>query len=397
MSTTHDRRILDTALAEFFATHDIATVPDQMIRAARFDAGLAFVHFPHGLGGLGLDSSLQAECENAFQQAGSPDWSARNVIGLGMAAPTILKHGTPEQCHRHLRALFTGEHIWCQLFSEPGAGSDLAAVATRARQRGDTWVVNGQKVWTSLGHVARYGLLLARTDPAVAKHRGLTYFLLDMHSLGVDVRPLRQLTGEAEFNEVYLNNVEIPDSDRLGGVGAGWKVAITTLSNERVSLGGRPLQRGEGPIAQAIQAFCSAVKSGDGSALARDQLTRLWIRAEAARLTNVRAASSVATPGPEGSIAKLQMAELNKAIYEFCVDVQGQTSLAVDDYEQTAPDFAAVHGGEVLTKAYLRSLANSIEGGTSEVQRNILGERVLGLPAEPRVDKDIPWSRVSPA
>ncbi|MGV0642722.1 acyl-CoA dehydrogenase family protein [Mycolicibacterium sp. XJ879] len=397
MSAKNDRRVLGSALEEFFATHDIAASPDQMIRAARFDAGLAFVHFPPGFGGLGLGSSLQAECENAFQQAGSPDWSARNVIGLGMAAPTILKHGTPDQRRKHLRTLFTGEDIWCQLFSEPGAGSDLAAVATRARRRDDTWVVNGQKVWTSLGHIARYGLLLARTDPEVAKHRGLTYFLLDMHSPGVEVRPLRQLTGEAEFNEVYLNDVEIPDSDRLGDVGDGWRVAITTLSNERVSLGGRPLRRGEGPIAQAVRAYCSASQSGHGSAVARDLLTRLWIRAEAARLTNVRAASRVATPGPEGSIAKLQMAELNKAIYEFCVDVQGQTSLAVDDYEPTAPDFAAVHGGEVLTKAYLRSLANSIEGGTSEVQRNILGERVLGLPAEPRVDKDIPWNRIARA
>lgn len=397
MSPTNDRQTLGTALEAFFATHDIATSPDRLIRAARFDAGLAFVHFPRGLGGLGLDSSLQAESENAFQQAGSPDWSARNVVGLGMAAPTILTHGTPEQHRKHLRKLFTGEDIWCQLFSEPGAGSDLAAVATRARQRDGTWVVNGQKVWTSLGHVARYGLLLARTDPEVTKHRGLTYFLLDMRSPGVEVRPLRQLTGEAEFNEVYLNDVEIPDSDRLGDVGDGWKVAVTTLSNERVSLGGRPLQRGEGPIAQAVQTFCRAAESGEGSAVARDLLTRLWIRAEAARLTNLRAASNVATPGPEGSIAKLQMAELNKAIYEFCVDVQGQPSLAVDDYDLTAPDFAAVHGGEVLTKAYLRSLANSIEGGTSEVQRNILGERVLRLPAEPRVDKDVPWNKIARA
>lgn len=395
MAADDDRRALSTALGRFFDAHDVATTPDRLIREARFDAGLAFVYFPPGLGGLGLDSALQAECDLAFRQAGSPDWSARNVIGLGMAAPTIVGHGTPEQHRKHLRTLFSGEDIWCQLFSEPGAGSDLAALATKAVRRDGRWVVNGQKVWTSLGHAARYGLLLARTDPDLIKHRGLTYFLLDMRSPGVDVRPLRQLTGEAEFNEVYLTDVELPDSDRIGAVGDGWKVAMTTLSSERVTLGGIHRDRGEGPIAQAVQAFRQATESGRGGPVARDRLIRLWIQAEAARLTNLRAGANLATPGPEGSIAKLQMAELNRAIYEFCVDVQGQASLAVDNYDETAPDFTSVHGGEVLTKAYLRSLANSIEGGTSEIQRTILGERVLGLPAEPRVDKDIPWSQLA--
>ncbi len=390
-----DRAVLAAALKSFLAIHDVTSVADRTIRGKRFDAGLAFVHFPPGLGGLGLDSSLQAECEAAFQLAGSPDWTTRNVIGLGMAAPTILAHGTPEQRRKHLRALFTGEDIWCQLFSEPGAGSDLAALATRAVRRDGAWVVNGQKVWTSLAHVASYGLLLARTDPDAAKHRGLTYFLLDMRSPGVEVRPLRQLTGEAEFNEVYLTDVEISDTDRLGAVGDGWTVAITTLSSERVSLGGRHLDRGEGPISQAVQAYCEAAASGNADPVSRDRLIWLWTQAEAARLTNLRAASNLAAPGPEGSIAKLQMAELNKAIYEFCVDVQGQASLAVDNYDETAPDFTAVHGGAVLTKAYLRSLANSIEGGTSEIQRTILGERVLGLPAEPRIDKDVPWNKLA--
>ncbi|KXF55766.1 acyl-CoA dehydrogenase [Rhodococcus sp. SC4] len=389
-----DRQTLQTAVSEFFGMPDRASLTDRALREARFDAGLAFVHFDVGYGGLGLDSSLQSTAEAAFLETGSPDWNSRNVIGLGMGAPTINSHGTEAQKSKYLRPLFSGEHIWCQLFSEPGAGSDLAALATKAVRHGDSWVVNGQKVWTSLGHVARWGLLLARTDPQLPKHKGLTYFLVDMQSPGVEVRPLRQLTGEAEFNEVYLTDVSIPDADRLGEVGEGWQVAMTTLSNERVSLGGKPSHQNDGPIGQAMRAYAHAVAAGGADAVMRDRLMRLWTRTEAARLTNERAASGSVGPGPEGSIAKLQMAELNKAVYEFCVDVQGQDSLLIDSYEQRQPDFAAVHGGDVLTKAYLRSLANSIEGGTSEVQRNILGERVLGLPAESRTDKDIPWNKI---
>jgi alkylation response protein AidB-like acyl-CoA dehydrogenase len=260
---------------------------------------------------------------------------------------------------------------------------------------GDEFVVNGQKIWTSLGHVADWGILVARTDPDVPKHKGLTYFLLDMHTPGVEVRPLRQLTGEAEFNEVYLTDVRIPATNVLGEVGQGWRVAMTTLTNERVSLGGRPAKRGEGPIGQIVEVYRRAAADGRVDAATTEKLMLLWTRAEAARLTNVRAAAQIGRePGPEGSIAKLQMAELNKAIYELCVDLSGSAGLLIDGYAQTAPDFAAVHGGADVRKAYLRSLANSIEGGTSEVLRNILGERVLGLPGEPRTDKDLPWRDV---
>ncbi len=219
---------------------------------ARFDAGLAWVHYPQGLGGLGAPRSLQVVVDSELEAAGAPDNDPRRIgIGLGMAAPTILKYGTEEQKQRFLRPLWVGEEVWCQLFSEPGAGSDLAALGTRAVREGDGWVVNGQKVWTSSAHLARWAILIARTDADVPKHAGITYFLCDMTDPGVEVRPLRQITGEAEFNEVFLTDVRIPDSRRLGEVGDGWRVAQTTLNNERVAIGGMRLPREGGMIGPA--------------------------------------------------------------------------------------------------------------------------------------------------
>lgn len=390
---------IDDAVARFLHEHPVPDPADReadrQFRQARFDAGLAVIHFSEGHGGRGLDPAAQARVEDLFVHAGAADHIERNIIGLGMAMPTIHAHGTEHQKGRYLRPCFSGAEIWCQLFSEPGAGSDLAALATRAVRDGEDFVVNGQKVWTSLGHVANFGLLLARTDPDVPKHRGLTYFVLDMSTPGVEVRPLRQLTGEAEFNEVYLTDVRVPALNVLGEVGQGWQVAMTTLANERVTLGRRRIERGEGPIGQAVELYREAAAQGWVDAAVTERLMLLWVRAEAARLTNVRAAAqSGRAPGPEGSIAKLQMAELNKAIYELCVDLCGEAGLLIDGYTERATEGTAVHGGKDVRKAYLRSLANSIEGGTSEVMRTILGERVLGLPPEPRVDRDIPWKDV---
>src|ERR1700733_12303820 len=227
-------------------------MPRQDFLNARFDAGLAWVHYPEGLGGLGLSRSLQQIVDAEFAAAGSPGHNAeQNGIGLGMAAPTILAYGTDEQRQRWLRELWTGREVWCQLFSEPGAGSDLASLATRAVRDGDGWVVNGQKVWTSLAQLAKRALLLARSDPDVPKHQGLTYFSMDMTAPGVEVRPLRQITGEAEFNEVFLTEVPIPDADRMGAVGEGWKVATGTLMNERVAIGGGAAPREGGMINSA--------------------------------------------------------------------------------------------------------------------------------------------------
>ena len=364
---------------------------DRELREARFDEGLAFVHFRMGNGGSDADPALQGSVDEVFAAAGCTQWRDANIIGLGMAAPTICEHGTQQQ-RALLRPLFSGEHIWCQLFSEPGAGSDLAALATSAVRDGDDWIVNGQKVWTSLAHVARHGLLLARTDPDVPKHRGLTYFLLDMTLPGVEVRPLRQLTGEAEFNEVFLTDVRVPDSARLGSIGDGWKVAMTTLTNERVSLGSAVEPRGGGPIGQAVELWRTAAAAGTVEQETTDRLVALWCRAESARLMNLRVADQAANP--RGSLAKLRMAELNQAIYDLCIDLMGIDGILYDTYEQIQPDATSVHGGGEPRRAFLRTLANSIEGGTSEVQRTIIAERLLGLPPEPRLDKDLAWKDV---
>jgi alkylation response protein AidB-like acyl-CoA dehydrogenase len=393
-----DAVAIEHAVAEFLCGHPVAdpadVEADRALREARFDAGLAVVHFAEGFGGGDLDAALQPLVDRAFAGAGCRDHATRNIIGLGMAMPTVYAHGTEEQKRRFLRPCFSGEEIWCQLFSEPGAGSDLAGLATRAVRDGDEFVINGQKIWTSLGHVARFGLLLARTNPDVPKHSGLTYFILDMRTPGVEVRPLRQLTGDTEFNEVFFTDVRIPAANVLGEVGEGWRVAMTTLANERVAIGGSSALRGEGPIARAVETYREAAAVGRVDAVTTDRLMLLWTRAEAARLTNARAAQAGREPGPEGSIAKLQMAELNKAIYEFCVDMCGEDGLLIDGYSETAPESSSAYGAADVRKSYLRTLANSIEGGTSEVMRNILGERVLGLPAEPRVDRDIPWRKV---
>jgi alkylation response protein AidB-like acyl-CoA dehydrogenase len=308
-----------------------------------------------------------------------------------MGAPTIVVHGSDQQRRRYLRPLFTCEEIWCQLFSEPGAGSDVAGLSTRAIRDGDEWLVNGQKVWTTLAHIARWGMLIARTDTEQPKHKGLTYFVVDMHAPGVEVRPLRQMTGEAEFNEVYFTDVRIPDSERLGDVGQGWSVALTTLMNERVSIGGNIVPRGSGPIAEAIKIW-KARENKDP--VLRDRLLRLWIDAEVGRLTNIRASQNrqKGTPGPEGSIGKVAAAELNKDIYELCVDLLGASGMLYGTYEMRRPETAL--GFDSIQKAFLRMRANSIEGGTSEIMRNILGERVLGLPGDVRVDKDRPWAEV---
>ena len=387
-----DEDLLDRLVDRLLAEHPPASTSEEELLGAQFDAGLAWVHFPEGLGGLGLRRHLQRNVFERLAAAGAPVILARNPIGYGMGAPTVLAHGSEDQQRRYLRPLFTGEHIWCQLFSEPGAGSDVAGLATRAIRDGDEWVVSGQKVWTTLAHRSRYGMLLARTDPEAEKHKGLTYFVVDMHAAGVEVRPLRQMTGDAEFNEVYFDEVRIPDAERLGGVGEGWHVAITTLMNERVSIGSSTGSRGSGPIGAALRIW----RERGGDLPHRDRLVRLWVESEVHRLTSLRAAANARSgvPGPEGSTAKLHSAELNKRIHELCVDLLGPEGMLYDGWEMRRPDTAGGFGGSPQ-RMFLRSRANSIEGGTSEVMRNILAERVLGLPGDIRVDKGRPWSEVA--
>ncbi len=375
---------------EFLAGHDPAALPRLEFLRARFDAGLAWVHYPPGLGGLGLPRSLQSVVDTEFAAAGAPDNDpVRNGIGLGMAAPTILAFGTDEQKQRWLRPLWTGEEVWCQLFSEPGAGSDLAGLATRAVRDGGLWKVTGQKVWTSLAHRARWGLLVARTDPDVPKHAGLTYFACGMTDPGVEVRPLRQLTGEAEFNEVFLTDVSVPDSDRIGAVGEGWRVAQGTLMNERIAIGGGALPR-EGMIGFLTAAWREHPELRTPGL--HDRLLRLWADAEVARLAGERLRQQLAAgqPGPEGSAAKIVFARLNQELSALELELSGADGLRYDDWTQRRPETVSF-----LTRGpgyrYLRARGNSIEGGTSEILRNIIAERVLGLPPEPRADTRVPW------
>jgi alkylation response protein AidB-like acyl-CoA dehydrogenase len=392
-SVDTEEQLVGERIEKLLRDHDPKTTDAQTFWGAQFDAGLAWVHFPEGRGGLGLSPKHQVLIQRKLSEAGAHDNWARNVIGLGISAPVIVAHGTEEQKDKYLRPMFTCEEIWCQLMSEPGAGSDMAGLSTSAVRSGDEWIVNGQKVWTTLAHMARRGTLIARTDPGAPKHKGMTHFVIDMHQPGVEVRPLRQITGDAEFNEVFFTDARIPDSERLGEEGEGWRVALTMLMNERVAIGaGRIPPRGSGPIAEAIR----LLKERSGAdRVARDRVMKEWILAEVIRLTNIRAGQmrKLGTPGPEGSVGKLLNAELNQRIYSLCLDLLGPDgAINEQDAEMHRPDRFGM--ASTIQQAALRSMANTIEGGTSEIMRNILGERVLGLPGDPRTDKDVPWKDV---
>jgi alkylation response protein AidB-like acyl-CoA dehydrogenase len=373
--------------------HDPATSDPRDFLAARFDAGLAWVHFPPGSGGLDLPRKFQSYVEAELAAAGAPlgGGGGRNGIGMGMAAPTIAAFGSAEQQRKFLRPLFTGEHIYCQLFSEPGAGSDLAGVATRAVRDGDEWIVNGQKVWTSGAQNAQMAILVARTDPTVPKHQGLTYFVCDLTVGGVDIRPLRQITGEAEFNEVFLTDVRVPDANRLGPEGGGWKVATTTLNNERVAIGSLAgIGRETGMIGKVAEAW-RADPALRNPAM-HDELMRLWVEAEVARLTGLRLRqrATAGQPGPEGAGLKVTFARLAQAISGFEIELHPESGLRYDDWTMRQPEVTDFTGREPGYR-YLRAKGNSIEGGTSEILRNTISERILGLPPEHRVDKELAW------
>jgi alkylation response protein AidB-like acyl-CoA dehydrogenase len=384
---------LNERVDQLLASHPPKKTAAREFLEAQYDAGLAWVHFPVGLGGLGISPRHQKVINEKVFAAGAPSSYARNPIGYGMCGPTVVEWGSDEQKHRYLRPLFSGEEVWCQLFSEPGSGSDFAGLSARAVRDGDEWVVNGQKVWTTLAHLSKYGLLVVRTDTEAVKHAGLTAVVVDMEAPGVEVRPLRQMTGEAEFNEVYFTDVRVPVAETLGGTGDGWRVSLTTLMNERVAIGGAIPQQGSGPIREAVKLW-KQLDPAEQDDARKDELMRLWIRAEVLRLTNIRAGQSrkMGVPGPEGSIGKMASADLNKETYEFCVNLMGAEGMLYGSYEMVRPETAM--GFDSVPKAFLRARANSIEGGTSEVMRNILGERVLGLPGDVRVDRDVAWSKV---
>lgn len=353
---------------------------------AQFDAGLAWVHFPEGSGGLGADPAHQPVVDAVLAVAGRDVSWQRNPMGIGMVAPALAAYGTPRQ-RAMLRPIFTAADIWCQLFSEPGAGSDLAGLATRAVTDAGMWRLTGQKVWTSLAHTARYGLALARTDPDAPKHQGLTAFVVDMHAPGVTVRPLRDMTGASHFNEVFLDDVPVADTDRVGPVGGGWRVAVTILTSERSVIGTSATPRGTGPIALALQTWRHAAERPSHL---RVELARLWIEAEVLRLASATETDAAAGPG-----LKLRRSELEQRIAAFTVKLLGAEALI---FEPTPAGQRTCPGeDQEITepvRAWLQSQAYTIAGGTSDVLRSVIGERVLGLPREPGLDPATPWSRI---
>ena len=391
MAATDELAHIDALIDELLAECPLPATPMPEFLGAQFDRGLAWVHFPNGHGGLGLSPKHQTHINSRLFAAGAANPFFLNPMGYGMCGPTVVEWGSDDQRSRYLRPLFTANEMWCQLFSEPGAGSDVAGLSMTAVQDGEEWILNGQKVWTSLAHIAKWGLVIVRTDPTAVKHSGITAFVVDMHALGVEVRPLRQMTGGAEFNEVYFTDVRVPAAEMLGSPGEGWRVSLTTLMNERTAIGGSTPPRGAGPIAHAVELFNELDDAQQP--FYRNRLMELWCEAEAIRLNNLRAAANrrMGSPGPEGSIGKMAGAEHNKRVYEFCMDLLGPQALLYDDYAS---------GGEgsglasISRVAFLRSRANTIEGGTAEIMRNILGERVLGLPGDVRVDRDRPWKDV---
>lgn len=324
-----------------------------------------------------------------------------NIIGIGMGGPTLLTHGTEEQRMRLLKPMACNEEIWCQLFSEPGAGSDVAGLSTRAVRDGDEWIINGQKVWTTLGHIAKWGMLLARTNPEVPKHRGLTYFIVDMEAPGVEVRPLVQMTGDAEFNEVFFTDVRVPDSMRVDAEGNGWAVAITTLMNERVALSGAGSLGGDAVGGSPVDRIIERHRPVNDPRM-RQRLAQAYIEGRLIKWNNQRAADkrrSGSEAGPEGSITKLMQAEFNQRVQKLAVDLAGAQAIAWEGqplYRPGQMGFIPTNTDEpaAIVRGFLRSQANSIEGGTSNIMRNILGERVLGLPKEPDASRELPWADV---
>jgi alkylation response protein AidB-like acyl-CoA dehydrogenase len=345
--------------------------------------------WPKEYGGLSGEPWMLMVIREELQRYRLPTFGV-NILGVGLAGPTIVAHGTEEQKERYLRKILTGEEIWCQLFSEPGAGSDLSSLGTRAVQSNGEWIINGQKVWTSIAQISRYGLLLTRTDPDRPKHEGLTYFILDMHQDGVDIRPLRQITGSAEFNEVYLTDVRIPDERRVGDVGDGWCCARTTLANERDTIAGLSLDMTSvlgGERKDPWQAFLDDVPDRT-DAVTRQGLAQIFIEQRAKEVTLVRANTARLRgqqPGPEGSVNKAFNAEFNQRRVAFSMNVAGAAAIAWE---------AGDKGAESRAHNFLRARANTIEGGTAEVLRTQVAERVLGLPREPEVDRGIPWKDI---
>ncbi len=353
------------------------------------ESGYGAPLWPKEYGGLSGEPWMQMIVREELARFRLPTFGV-NILGVGLAGPTIIAHGTEAQKERYLRKILTGEELWCQLFSEPGAGSDLAALGTRAVRSNGEWIVSGQKVWTSIAQIAHLGLLLARTDPDVPKHAGLTYFILDMRAPGVDIRPLRQMTSSAEFNEVYLTDVRIADELRVGDVGDGWRCARTTLANERDTIAGLQLDMTSvlgGARKDPWESFLEGIGERDDARM-RQRVAQIYIESRLKELTVTRANMARMRgeqPGPEGSVNKVFNAEFNQRRSRLALDAAGVAGVAWEPNDGTAAS---------RVQTFLRSCANTIEGGTSEVLRSAVAERVLGLPREPDVEHGMAWKDV---
>jgi alkylation response protein AidB-like acyl-CoA dehydrogenase len=357
-------------------------------QAVKHDAGYVGLTWPKEVGGQGLTPMHQI----IFNQEESRTFVPTGLyaIGLGMCIPTVFTHGTPEIAKRYVPKALRGEEVWCQLFSEPVAGSDLASIRTKAVKDGDEWVINGQKVWTSFAHRSDFGIIVTRTDPEAPKHKGLTMFIVDMHAAGVEVRPIRQMSGSSDFNEVFFTDVRVKDTHRLGDVGDGWKVALTTLMHERLAVGGKPRHA---PGYRTLMDVAKGIETDSGPAMeradVRQRIADTYIADEGIKLTQMRALSALskgAIPGPEQSISKVVVAKTMQDMANFALDLAEAGGLVIEKGSDM----------EKLQGSYLGSAGLRIAGGTDEILRNIIAERVLGLPGDLRPDKDTPFNAIKP-
>src|SRR6201982_3999265 len=366
------------------AKHDMVEV-GKAWQKKKAEGGWACLHWPKEYGGRGatpIEKVIWQQEEGVYGKLTQPF-----QIGEGMCGPTVMAWGSEDAKRRYLPKLASGEEIWCQLFSEPSAGSDVAGLRTRAEKKGDDWIVNGQKIWTSGAHYSDYGILLTRTDPNVPKHKGLTMFFLDMKSPGVEVRPIKQASGQSDFNEVYFTDVKIPDAQRLGNVNDGWNVALTTLMNERMSIGA-----GVATGFPELFEFCNSLMLEDGLAIddrnVRSKLANWAVKASGLKYTSMRAISALSKgerPGPENSIGKLVAGSMFQDVATYALDLQGAAGVVSGEDAELAGRFQAM---------LLRAPGTRVEGGTDEIMRNIIAERVLGLPGDIRVDKDVPFNQI---
>ncbi len=350
-------------------------------QAKKADAGFAGITWPKRFGGREASPILQVIYNQEEDNYAVP--RGLFEIGLGMCIPTMMAYAQPEQLDRYVRPALRGEEVWCQLFSEPAGGSDLAALRTRAERDGDDWIINGQKIWTSGAHLSDFGIIVVRTDPNVPKHEGLTFFFLDMKSPGIEIRPIHQMSGASHFNEVFFTDVRVPDAQRLGAMGQGWKVSLTTLMNERLAVG--EVHRPD--VEDLLELSRRLMLSGDGAV--RERIAEWYARTQGLKFTRFRTMTALSrgqTPGPENSIHKLVNASKLQDIASYGLDLMGMAGVVVDD------DLAEAYA--MFQHALLSSPSARIAGGSDEILRNIIAERVLGLPADVRVDKNVPFNQV---